>query len=216
MKIQFVCLANSYKEGGRCIAGVLLNSHSEQGNTMKPVWIRPVTTSHHGEIPAVEVGEIELLDIVEVEIMEKEKSLPHQSENYFYTPGSMKLKGQLSQAELHKFLDDEHQLIFGNKWKAVSKDSISSIGYSLSMITVPDFCAYEVSYPDAQYPKVRGKFTYHGAEHDFPITDPDFLWDRKRNPGKYDIPKPAYLTLSLGTEFEGWYYKLIVAVIIKT
>lgn len=28
MQIQFVCLANSYKEGGRCVAGILL----ENGN----------------------------------------------------------------------------------------------------------------------------------------------------------------------------------------
>lgn len=216
MKVKFVCLANSFKEGGKCVAGILLEESREQGIPEKPVWIRPVTRSHHGEIPALEVGEIELLDIIEVEIAEKEESLPHQTENYYYVPGSMKLKGRLTPTDLNRYLDEVHQLIFGNRGKAVSKESITRIGYSLSLIQVTDFHAYERIYSDSPFPQVRGKFNYHQVEHDFPITDPDFLWDRKRNPGKYDTPQPAYLTLSLGTEFEGWYYKLIVAVILKS
>lgn len=216
MKVYFVCLANSFKEGGKCVAGILLDNSREQGISKKPVWIRPVTHSHHGEIPALEVGEIELLDIIEVELTEKEQSLPHQTENYYYVTGSMKLKGRLTPSDLNQYLDEEHQLIFGNRGKAVRKEDISKIGYSLSLIYTTDFHAYEKTYHDSIYPQVRGKFTYHQLEHDFPITDPDFLWDRKRNPGKYDAPRPAYLTLSLGTEFEAWYYKLIVAVISKS
>lgn len=52
MIARFVCLANSYKEGGMCLAGfeldvnnnpILINNH--------PKWLRPICKTNHGEIP---------------------------------------------------------------------------------------------------------------------------------------------------------------------
>ena len=51
MCTRFVCLANSYKEGGRCIAGIELDENDEpimvDGH---PKWIRPVSESRFGEL----------------------------------------------------------------------------------------------------------------------------------------------------------------------
>jgi hypothetical protein len=45
-KVRFVCLANSFKEGGRCVAGIVLDSNNnpENGNVH---WIRPVANLLH-------------------------------------------------------------------------------------------------------------------------------------------------------------------------
>jgi hypothetical protein len=41
-RIDFLCLASSYKPGGRCVAGIDLSSG---------VWIRPVSSKDSGTIP---------------------------------------------------------------------------------------------------------------------------------------------------------------------
>lgn len=115
MKVQFVCLANSFKEGGKCVAGIVLGNQNEIEDDAEHVWVRPVPVSHHGEIPPLEVGEIEILDIVEMELTSKEHGQPHQTENYYYVPGSIKKTGRYNVNELTAFLDAEHQLIFGNR-----------------------------------------------------------------------------------------------------
>lgn len=45
-KVRFVCLANSFKERGRCVAGIVLDENNNPTNT----WIRPVSNSLHGEL----------------------------------------------------------------------------------------------------------------------------------------------------------------------
>src|SRR5262245_56499531 len=72
----FICLANSKKYTQRCIAGIELAKSSRPGfkydivrHGERPVWLRPVTDSEHGEIPADLVDHINLLDIVEVEVV---------------------------------------------------------------------------------------------------------------------------------------------------
>ena len=58
------------------------------------------------------------------------------------------------------------------------------------------------------------KFSYFGSNYDFPITDPYFLEIFKKNPERYADLNGAYLTLSLGLEFEGFHFKLVAAVLL--
>lgn len=60
------------------------------------------------------------------------------------------------------------------------------------------------------------RFTYYGVEYDFPITDPAFLDEFKREPELYANITNVYLAISLGLEFEGWHHKLVAGVIIPT
>ena len=59
-------------------------------------------------------------------------------------------------------------------------------------------------------------FTYYGADYDFPITDPIFLEEFKKEPERFANIADVYLTISLGLEFEGWHHKLVAGVIIPT
>ena len=85
MLTLFVCLANSHTEGGRCLAGIELDSKDnplfENGRRK---WIRPVCTdTPHGEIPTDLISSINLLDIVEIEVTGRpEKN--YQSDNVFF------------------------------------------------------------------------------------------------------------------------------------
>ncbi len=70
MKTTFVCLANSFKEGGRCIAGIEINGNNCILINNKPKWIRPISQStEHGQVPTYLVSHIKLLDIVEIDII---------------------------------------------------------------------------------------------------------------------------------------------------
>lgn len=84
MLTRFVCLANSYKEGGRCLAGVQLD---EGGNPViinrRPKWVRPICHTPHHEIPAYLAEDVRVMDIVQVDVTEY-PPVSYQSENAFF------------------------------------------------------------------------------------------------------------------------------------
>ena len=88
MLVRFVCLANSYKEGGRCVAGIMLDRFNNPiiENDL-PTWIRPVSNTGHGEIHKELVSHIHLLDILETEISEFVDA-GYQSENAIFLDDS--------------------------------------------------------------------------------------------------------------------------------
>lgn len=87
MKRIFACLANSKKYTERCVAGIELtrsqNGYSIIRCSSEPHWIRPVSIEEHGEIPMELVGNIKLLDIVEMDAL-KDTPQGYQSENVKY------------------------------------------------------------------------------------------------------------------------------------
>ena len=67
-------------------------------------------------------------------------------------------------------------------------------------------------YPDSKR-AVRGEFTYRNVNYRIDVTDP-FIESHylQQSDGQYDIAHPV-LCLSLGDPFQGYYYKLIAAVL---
>ncbi|MFO1429168.1 MAG: hypothetical protein U1F76_03355 [Candidatus Competibacteraceae bacterium] len=67
-------------------------------------------------------------------------------------------------------------------------------------------------YPDSKR-AVRGEFVYRGTNYRMDVTDPvierNYLF---RADGQYDILRPV-LCISLGDLYEGYFYKLIAAVL---
>lgn len=233
MITRFVCLANSYKHGGRCIAGIQLdNSNQPIISNGRPVWIRPVGLANHGEVPTHVVSSFNLMDIVQVDVTGKHPD-GHQSENVTFTPASLAKIGDFGKQQLDS-LCDVTPTIFGNRGKAVSPDAIANLKYSLMLIKISDGQIDLVTYPDRpDKPQVRLKFTYNGKnstlaapippglsafckkanEYNLPITDPAFL-NRYANAPNILAGIPfCYLCLSLGTIHEEWYSKLVAGVI---
>ncbi len=115
---------------------------------------------------------------------------------------------------LNQLIDTRHQSIFRNRGRAVSADMLVEIHYSLMLIHPVSASAYRDETREKS--KNRMKFTYYDTEYDFPITDPTFLDEFKREPERYDDIPNVYLAISLGLEFEGWHHKLVAGVIIPT
>ena len=210
----FICLANSYKRGGRCIAGIEIDSdnniiYNKDGN---PQWIRPIANTQYGEIPNNEAECIKILSHVGLSNVEDNPRNVHR-ENVLYDSMELVSSKILPHTKfLNELVDKTHKSIFGNHGRAVSVDLASELDYSLMFIHVQDARAYIDE--SRERTKNRMCFVYNGAEYDFPITDPMFLEKFMKNPEQFTIIPNAYLTLSLGLEFEGWHHKLVAGVII--
>ena len=214
-KVRFVCLANSFKEGGRCLAGVILNDNNSSILKDSNIqWIRPVMDStYFGEVKTELASTIKVLDILEIEVLEYPNLDDYQSENALFVENTIQIVGKYDKDKLDVFCDSR-SLIFGNKGKAISEDDIIEHNHSLMFIKINHLEIYQKTYNDKPKPQTRGIFTYYGNEYDLPITDPVFLKRYQFKPNFLIENKQIYLTLSIGIEHNAWYYKLIACIIL--
>ncbi|MDQ6762494.1 MAG: hypothetical protein M3015_07690 [Bacteroidota bacterium] len=130
MLSRFVCLANSFKEGGRCLAGIELDNNNEPvvtGGQAK--WIRPVcSTTPHGEVHTHLVAYLNLLDIIEIDVTGQPAEKNYQSENVFFAENSIKVLGRYDLENLNGICDSRN-LIFGNRGKALSEEAIVNLSF---------------------------------------------------------------------------------------
>ena len=218
MDKYFVCLANSYKRGGRCLAGIEI-AYSQEGQWEivrnkdgSPHWIRPIANTPFGEIPIHVANNIKLLSVVKLTGVEACPECIH-SENVHYSQIEVfPLSYSSEQNVLNLFVDNVHQSVFGNRGKAVSADMVPGLNYSLMLIHAENVQVYEDN--NREKSRNRIKFNYFGAEYDLPITDPTFLDEFRTETESRAIIPNVFLTLSLGLEFEGWHHKLVAGVII--
>jgi len=211
---RFVCLANSFKEGGRCLAGVELDtSNNPVINNGHPKWIRPICNTPHGEVHTHLVSHINILDIVEVEITDYPDGNNYQSENAFFREKSINVIGEFDRNQLDRLCDNRN-LIFGNRGKAIPEEAIGNMSYSLMFIKIDQFEVIEKTYDDnPNRPKTRLVFSYNGNTYDLPITDPVFLHHYQTNPNFLNNQNQIYVSLSIAVEWKGWYYKLIAGIL---
>lgn len=214
MRVRFVCLANSNKEGGRCVAGIELDAKNNpvftDGN--RPKWIRPVTNSLHGEVPVKQVSTLKLLDIAEVDVTEL-KPVAYQSENVYFYKYSIRKVGVFDRSGLQS-LCEEKDRIFVNRGKAVSAEEITKLDHSLMLVHATRFEITQKVYENSpKPPQVRMLFEHGSHQYDFPVTDPDCIERYRKTPEELKTIRQTYLTLSLGISWEGWHYKLVAAVI---
>lgn len=224
---RIICLANSKKLKGRCLAGKLY-THGRIGS-----WIRPVSSRTEDSLNELErhVGkdsEPQLLDILEFGI---KKSIPsgHQVENWLINPNRLMVRtGRISPTELLPAVDKPINLWHTGKSSKthgkndlVPENRIADSNCSLYLIKIENLkiqvVTHNYGYSSRQ---VRGEFTYVGEDYNLVITDPviDAEYKAKLD-GFYEI-KNLLLTISLAkTDYEvrksesSGYYKLIAGVI---
>ena len=215
MDKYFICLANSYKRGGRCIAGIeiLYNSpndwsilHNENGT---PKWIRPIAHTTYGEIPNNIASKIKYFSIVKLSNVTPCPKEIHIEDVYYF---NIVVCGQIKPSVdlLSKFVDGVHNNIFFNHGKAIPSDISFPDAYSLMLIRPENVSTYTDNNWDK--PKIRMKIMHCGVSYDFPVTDPEFLDACRANPCILQNAENIFLTLSLGLDYEGWHHKLIAAV----
>ena len=220
MEKHFVCLANSYKHGGRCIAGVEVTLGADGAFTIvkkddgSPRWIRPITHSENEAIPNDIAAEIGIFSLVELTDVVPCPNKAHSENVYFGQMKRCPSNLRCDKETLDQFIDTAHQTAFYFRGKAIPASMIDRLNYSLMLIHPQDVHAYVDE--EREKSKYRMKFTYYGSHYDFPITDPVFLEAFKKDPQSFSEPKDAYLTVSLGMEFEGFHFKLVATVFTQT
>ena len=218
---RIVCLANSRKRGGRCVAGKELLADGRAGG-----WIRPVSARDDEEVSPQERcyadgGDPQVLDIIDVPLLNP-RPKTYQRENWLLNPNVCWSKvGRTAWDDLAAMADDDEPLWINGHSTAgghndrVPIDDAKDIDDSLRLIRV-DALTVSVSEPlrpSADFPVLRGSFNYHGDDYCFRITDPESEnGSLSLAYGDYRVGE-RYLCVSLGEPFEGYAYKLIATIV---
>ena len=218
---RIVCLANSRKLSGRCIAGREL--HRERAGD----WVRPVSDRVGQEVSEYERqyedgSDPRVLDVIDVPVI---RPAPDrwQSENWLLDDEWYWGKvSRYSWLDLPALVDPEAPLwLNGFSTSNGSNDQIpvatmTGVTSSLRLIEL-DGMALKVFAPGEAFGnrkrRVQGCFRHASQYYSLWVTDPvcERHYLAKLN-GDYRIGH-CFLTISLGEEFRGYCYKLIAAVI---
>jgi hypothetical protein len=218
-----VCLANSRKLGGRCIAGKRTSDNS---------WIRPISNRETHEIDMKECrysdGETaQLLDVIEIPCIEK-RPHGHQSENVLIDSRFFwKKKGRASWNDILALVDHDANLWangFSSSYKLndrVPEGLIDAKDGSLRLIELHEMVLHvepKAPYSGDMKLVVRARFNYRGQHYKLDVTDPEY--ERaclEKGAGAYRIPSVvACISLSeLHPKWKWFAYKLVASIITK-
>lgn len=218
---RIVCLANSRKLSGRCVAGKELSGGRPIG------WIRPISAREHEEVSEYERqyqdgSDPRVLDIVDVPLLDA-RPTDYQQENWLLDPEHYWVKvDRFAWSDLRQLADPVAPLwVNGQSTYNGHNDTIplalaSDLRSSLRLVQV-DRLALSVFRPGEAFgnPKrrVQGRFQHHGVEYRLWVTDPGYERTYLAGPdGDYEIGE-GFLTISLGEAYNDACYKLIAAII---
>jgi hypothetical protein len=212
-----VCFANSRKTLGRCIAG------KEWNDGAPGAWIRPVSARSSHEVSLDECRyqdgrDPSPLDILAIPCL-SHQPIAHQSENHLLDPNRYwESNRTLPWPHVNNWLDSPRSLwgLGASSYEFVNNrvSETAVVTESLYLVRV-DELRIIVGPKSAEYPKriVRGEFQYNLQNYRMSITDPvvesQYLATKD---GCYTVSHPA-LCVSLGDPYQGFYYKLIAAVL---
>ena len=218
---RVVCLANSRKLNGRCVAG------REWIDGRAGGWIRPVSNREYQEVSEYERqyedgSDPRVLDIVDVPVLEP-RPADHQTENWLLDPEYYWVKvGKLSWPDLPSLAEDPvgplwldgHSTYNGLNDK-VPLGLAGSLEDSLKLIHINEL-RLAVFKPGEAFGntkrRVQGDFRYAGSRYRLWVTDPSYERRYLAKPdGDYRIGE-CFLTVSLGEPFDEACYKLIATV----
>lgn len=218
---RIICLANSRKLSGRCIAG------KEEASGK---WLRPVSDRFHEEVSEFERqyedgSDPQVLDVIDVPLRHP-KPNGHQTENWVLDPRHYWVrKDRLKWARLPSLVDQVADLwgvgqsSYSGQNDRISLEIAQKLDRSLYLVSV-DGLTIKVFAPGQDFGnlkrRVQGQFSHNGTRYKLWITDPRIERTyRARADGEYSFPQ-CYLTVSLGEPHnDGFVYKLVAAVITR-
>ena len=215
MDKYFICLANSYKHHGRCIAGIELTKcsngwHIVRGSDQNPKWIRPVTAFATGEFENSLAEKIKILSIVKLTDVHPYPA-PAQPENVrFSTIETVQEPQPLTAHMIDSIVDKTaRRVLIENRGVAVIAEKAKDVKHSLMFIRATNARAYI-----NEKCKFRMSFDFRGTSYTLAITDPLFMEKLKSGQNIIKESSEVYLTISLATEFNSWHSKLVAGVFI--
>jgi hypothetical protein len=218
-KVRFICLANSRKNNGRCVAGICTDNQC---------WIRPISALDDGKLMHEYImtnnKEACLLDEIEVDVVEP-KPAPHQPENW--------LLGSPNTASAIRHLDPllvSDPLLFGDQYTCIPYENFlrQAAQTSLALIEPSTIQWSIITNPPNDRRQARCKFELGGICYDLPITDPVFedraskldFGNHTCNDVGITSTDRVFLTISLAEPFRDqaggceMCYKLVAAVLV--
>jgi hypothetical protein len=103
---RIICLANSWKRGERCIAGI---------NELQGKWVRPISDLPDGRIPKEirQINRLEpaLLDILDIPLAKTGPDFGFESENLSILPGKWRQVGKVPPAYLLKYCNSQAYIL---------------------------------------------------------------------------------------------------------
>ncbi len=219
-----VCLANSRRHSGRCIAGKEV-LESGFGDWIRPISGRPTAEVSEEERRYEDGQDIRVLDIVAVPMIAPAPLL-YQTENHLIDAGFYWIKtGELQWTKLAYLLDNPGTLWLNGESSyngmndRVKLETAAELKESLFLIK-PEALIVSVQTEGAAFGnprrRVRCRFKYGGSYYILVVTDPvaERAFLSKAN-GEYPVTD-TYLCVSLGEAYsDGFCYKLVAAVISK-
>ncbi|HAZ61349.1 MAG TPA: hypothetical protein DCY89_07250 [Gammaproteobacteria bacterium] len=217
---RLLCLANSRKLNGRCVAGIELSGQQRLG------WIRPVSAREHEEVSEYERqyedgSDPRVLDIMDVPLIEM-RPRDYQQENWLLDPAQYwRRVVRAAWSDLASHADPAAPLwINGDSTSNGRNDRITlaqatGLTSSLRLIRL-ERLTLSVFKPGEVFgnPKrrVQSRFTHHGTDYRLWVTDPTYERAYLLKPdGDYNLGE-AFLTVSLGEPHNGACYKLVAAI----
>ncbi len=218
---RIVCLANSRKLYGRCVAGVELIGNKPSG------WIRPVSARDHQEVSEYERqyedgSDPILLDIIDIPLLE---ACPkdYQQENWLLDHEHYWQKVDiLPWGELRRIADSTGTLwrngghTYNGQNDQIPLPEACLEDHSLKLVHV-DGMELRVFAPGTAFGnakrRVQARFRFSGADYALWVTDPriERAYLAKAD-GEHQLGE-CYLTVSLGEPFNEHCHKLVAAVL---
>jgi hypothetical protein len=217
---QLLCLANSQKYNGFCLAGM------EVGNGRFGNWVRPVSEEEHGELKEsdlicedggiVSVGDIFLITL------KGHCRHSYQSENFLIDDGYYcKKTGQSTWHDFKEIACLGQRTLWTNGFSSSNgvndKVPLKKLSYpekSLRFLYLDTaILSYQKEFKGQR--KCRLEFSYQGNSYRLMVTDPevkDLFFEKEEE--SYELQE-AYCCVSLGEPFYGYAYKLVASIITK-
>ena len=222
-----VCLANSRKLAGRCVAG------REWFGERAGDWIRPVSERESRAVSEYERryedgSDPSVLDIINVPIVgkltEDGQTEKWQTENWLLDASRKWSKaGVYSMSDLPDLVDPVEPLWVnfchtssGGKHDKVPLDRMAEVSNSLRFIEVDELELRVFAHVEAsgkREGRVRGHFRHSGLDYALWVTDPGCKERYLARPDVCYRLRRCFLTISLGEPFYEHCHKLIAAVI---
>ncbi len=202
---RIVCLANSYKEKGRCIAGIDLDTSE---------WIRLVSSEPGGKLPTHKVSSINILDVIEISVAGDASDEGCQSENQLW--GDIKWK-KISRMKSEDLLDycEDNRVILHNFEKSIPIEYFRTLPRerwkSLQLVHQTNITFEYTIWPERREYKACLRLNDSKPLY-LSITDPNILCRLDNNE---KISRNCIITVSLATPWkkDNKCYKVVAGVI---
>lgn len=218
-KLTIICMANSRKHGGRCIAGLRVDTKG---------WIRPIPPVPSGPLQPEDYclddgSQPKVLDLVSIEF-ERESPDQYHPENWIIAKKPWKLlERPASSGHMDKILDrvTTGPELLGSCGKKVHKDIFAESPAQRSLtVIIPK----QIEWRLKDEWQARVEFTLRGQKYDLPVTD--CVWEERIKKMDHDSEKQAgfsseskiMFTVSMGIPWEkdDCCYKLGAGVIVPS